>query len=254
MVHSKPSSDRATMNVPEELYNLTQLADVTLAAGKLSTAESTKQTTRETVSPNIAHASSMSSLSPLTPSTNPQHFITTPSRSVIRNWSFEQASTLRTEPTTTKSPFATKNQSTHHSYPNSEDDCSDTTTTTTTAFPTTKLYAHKIFDKRKARKLSYQSDDSIDFEAKRMSQFLEATQTVAVRPMDERLRKMMSVDDDEIEDAEHDEILDGDDIEADFGEVLGAVDEDGIDVHTCPECGKRYSTSSNLARHRQTHR
>lgn len=26
------------------------------------------------------------------------------------------------------------------------------------------------------------------------------------------------------------------------------------DVHHCPECGKRYSTSSNLARHRQTHR
>ncbi len=26
------------------------------------------------------------------------------------------------------------------------------------------------------------------------------------------------------------------------------------DNHICPECGKRYSTSSNLARHRQTHR
>ena len=25
-------------------------------------------------------------------------------------------------------------------------------------------------------------------------------------------------------------------------------------VHECPECGKAYSTSSNLARHRQTHR
>ncbi|XP_065340645.1 zinc finger protein SNAI2-like [Cloeon dipterum] len=26
------------------------------------------------------------------------------------------------------------------------------------------------------------------------------------------------------------------------------------DLHGCPDCGKRYSTSSNLARHRQTHR
>ena len=26
------------------------------------------------------------------------------------------------------------------------------------------------------------------------------------------------------------------------------------DIHNCPDCGKRYSTSSNLARHRQTHR
>ena len=27
-----------------------------------------------------------------------------------------------------------------------------------------------------------------------------------------------------------------------------------LDGHECPDCGKRYSTSSNLARHRQTHR
>lgn len=30
--------------------------------------------------------------------------------------------------------------------------------------------------------------------------------------------------------------------------------ESHTDGHECPDCGKRYSTSSNLARHRQTHR
>ncbi|XP_069679144.1 transcriptional repressor scratch 2-like isoform X2 [Periplaneta americana] len=39
----------------------------------------------------------------------------------------------------------------------------------------------------------------------------------------------------------------------------GAAPDEGTDVgqsevHGCPDCGKRYSTSSNLARHRQTHR
>ncbi|XP_030380217.1 transcriptional repressor scratch 1 [Scaptodrosophila lebanonensis] len=45
------------------------------------------------------------------------------------------------------------------------------------------------------------------------------------------------------------------------GEEPSAVDPaaksmDGLldDEHICPECGKKYSTSSNLARHRQTHR
>lgn len=31
-------------------------------------------------------------------------------------------------------------------------------------------------------------------------------------------------------------------------------DEKSEESHICPECGKKYSTSSNLARHRQTHR
>lgn len=39
--------------------------------------------------------------------------------------------------------------------------------------------------------------------------------------------------------------------------ILGGLVHSGWDEgdsHICPECGKRYSTSSNLARHRQTHR
>lgn len=35
---------------------------------------------------------------------------------------------------------------------------------------------------------------------------------------------------------------------------LDDLNSSSEDIHTCPECGKKYSTSSNLARHRQTHR
>ncbi|XP_063698011.1 zinc finger protein 433 [Culicoides brevitarsis] len=37
-------------------------------------------------------------------------------------------------------------------------------------------------------------------------------------------------------------------------ESEGSVESGAEEIHTCPECGKKYSTSSNLARHRQTHR
>lgn len=245
MVHSTQPG-RASSNVPEELYNLTQLADVTLAAGKLSTAEANQKTTYETIPSTLGHTTLLES--PIHSLSHHQLTKTTPD-SVIRNWTFDQASSSPFHPFATK-PTLPTNMSSHNAYSNSEDDCSDTTTIN---FPSTKLYAHKIFDKRKARKLSYQSDDSIDYEARRMSRFLEATQTsVAVRPIDERLGTMMRGDDEDYE--EHDEGIDGDELEADFGEVLGGAGEDGIDIHTCPECGKRYSTSSNLARHRQTHR
>ena len=40
----------------------------------------------------------------------------------------------------------------------------------------------------------------------------------------------------------------------DDGHVTSETELAGPDIHVCLECGKRYSTSSNLARHRQTHR
>ncbi|RWS06341.1 Transcriptional repressor scratch 1-like protein [Dinothrombium tinctorium] len=37
-------------------------------------------------------------------------------------------------------------------------------------------------------------------------------------------------------------------------ESVDGFNSNVCDSHMCPDCGKRYSTSSNLARHRQTHR
>lgn len=99
-------------------------------------------------------------------------------------------------------------------------------------------YSHKVFDRKKSRTLSWNSSGS------------SYSQGDEVHRLNGDLR--------------------GDDcrvvyaIESHHGEYseeagerdISSSDETGSpdDIHTCPECGKKYSTSSNLARHRQTHR
>jgi predicted RNA-binding Zn-ribbon protein involved in translation (DUF1610 family) len=61
----------------------------------------------------------------------------------------------------------------------------------------------------------------------------------------------------------------GEDVASEYGDSLGedrslsneeisshsrSINGESMGHHECPDCGKAYSTSSNLARHRQTHR
>lgn len=143
-IRDEMTKDQLATPIPEELYNLTQLANVTLAAGPLSTA---------------AKGSNMAS--------NSNVF-----------------------------------------YASSDDDS------------TYNSYSHKVFDRRKLRRSTISDSNSCaSITSSSSSQSSEQSANQAA-------------------------IGSG---SSSSGSLLE-------DEHICPECGKKYSTSSNLARHRQTHR
>lgn len=221
--------------VPEELYNLTQLADVTLAAGKLST------TTREQVEQEFRNNEKVFDYSRKYPveqessgaqnqAIDYQSIFTAALKPQIEPFNDKIHSVIRGNPPNRNEPTNQKRASNSAmdkltSFSSSEDDSS------------TYNYSHKIFDKRKSRKLSYQSDDS-EYDARRFnhdrfSMFVEKS----VPEIDDSLMSSETESHDCLEISK-----------------MGDSASSGEDVHVCPECGKKYSTSSNLARHRQTHR
>ncbi|XP_053676540.1 gastrula zinc finger protein 5-1 [Anopheles nili] len=121
-------------------------------------------------------------------------------------------------------------------------------------------YSHKVFDRKKTRKIRTVSVTSSGSVVSGVPGLSETDGT----SQDGRTSQ------DTVEDAVTLTSLSGSDPEAsldvgcesgpDSGDhAMKSSDENSgtsrmEDVHICPECNKRYSTSSNLARHRQTHR
>lgn len=246
------------LSVPEELFNLTQLANVTLAAGKLSTNNHDKikdfiRTESKTNLPSTDYLERLSCANDLktnTPSKNglnpniqtnypandssacfkafPSNIHDPPSEKLIKETRCGGAAIRFSCEAVPFVPTTAENNM--RCLSSSEDDSVYTN------------YVHKIFDKRKTRKLSYQSDDS-EYEINRLAVYLNRN-------------------DGEVKILHHSHHTD-DSMPSSETESMDCVDkqncsEDGCgadgDIHTCPECSKKYSTSSNLARHRQTHR
>lgn len=276
MIHD--ATNQTASSVPEELYNLTQLADVTLAAGKLSTtniqtikdyikhddlttpvtqngsvhvtelivmkrsnSSEACDSSSETNSPQKlpSDAGYLSDMEYLDKKTFLYALHSNHSRSIDTDTSMNTDSCA----TSTKS-FGEQRQS---SFSSSEDD-------------STYNYSHKIFDKRKSRKLHFQSQNS--------ENLLKATNAFNPNEMIvETEDSMLSISEGESNDGEvnrkiKQQSIAGDDLESvekSTGDLTSETESMNSncgtdDVHTCPECGKKYSTSSNLARHRQTHR
>lgn len=91
-------------------------------------------------------------------------------------------------------------------------------------------YSHKIFDRKKIRRDLIKNNSKTDFVS-----VSNQSSPITDGSMSDLERKSSTSTSGYISDAS--------------GSLIP-----GDDVHTCPDCGKRYSTSSNLARHRQTHR
>lgn len=92
-------------------------------------------------------------------------------------------------------------------------------------------YSHKVFDRRKSRRCTISDSNSCTSSSSSSTSSLQSTE-------DHHLGLQGHS-------AEHHH--------AEQGEILNTTSL-LEDEHICPECGKKYSTSSNLARHRQTHR
>lgn len=193
---------RATAAIPDELYNLTQLAEVTLAASKLST------TNLQQIKAYFKHEES-----------EEDDGIVIEDRKNARDAFYATArqgsdsgDSFRMQKFKLKQEYWSQNRTydSVSSSPNSRSSClslSDEDDAKDVIYN----YSHKIFDRRKARKIT---DNGLSDE-------LQATESD----------------------------------EAHYGLThLEDLNSSSEDIHSCPECGKKYSTSSNLARHRQTHR
>lgn len=241
------------LSVPEELFNLTQLANVTLAAGKLSTNNHDQikefiQTERSSNIPSTEYLEGPSYVNDLKtnlPSKNgvnqntQTNYLANDHSTCLKAFSLnvndplcEKHGAAATRFICAAVPFVpTPTENNMRCLSSSEDDSVYTN------------YVHKIFDKRKTRKLSYQSDDS-EYEMNRLAVYLNHN-------------------DGGVKILHHHSHHTDDSMPSSETESMDCVDkqncsEDGCgadgDIHTCPECSKKYSTSSNLARHRQTHR
>lgn len=115
-------------------------------------------------------------------------------------------------------------------------------------------YSHKVFDRKKLRRSTI-SDNSRYDEHSSCSSNPGCSSSSSSSSIGG-----CSADEQQYSQIHHDLDLDGGSgdiaslqqihIDSCAGSNLNLLD----DEHICPECGKKYSTSSNLARHRQTHR
>uniref|UniRef100_A0A1I8JU94 Escargot/snail protein homolog n=1 Tax=Anopheles funestus TaxID=62324 RepID=A0A1I8JU94_ANOFN len=119
--------------------------------------------------------------------------------------------------------------------------------------PTVEGYSHKVFDRKKSRKIrtvSSRSSGSTVSAAPSVPETDVMSQELMLVPLEESYvtAARSNSELEEPQDASND--VDDHDIKSSEETTTSRPE----DVHVCPECNKRYSTSSNLARHRQTHR
>lgn len=279
MIHDASSESG---HVPEELYNLTQLADVTLAAGKLATTnvhkikefikidERTPAHDDDDDDNEDDKPHGLLLLKCIDTMTNTKQMDASPKLSSDGGYisdlecnekqktSLQQTSANEKQNIDTDvvmlevSKIPAKSQTLADqrqiSFSSSEDD-------------STYSYSHKIFDKRKSRKLQAQYDEADRIASKAdMSGKMNGINA-------ETEDSMLSISEAECadDDAKHksmgnrsiamaEGLSDVGDLDGKNASEMDTTMKMSDDVHTCPECGKKYSTSSNLARHRQTHR
>lgn len=304
MIHD--AENQAASSVPEELYNLTQLADVTLAAGKLSTTniQTIKEYIKHEETPphqitasNANEAMQMTELIVMKRSqllsgdasdsssemNSPQKLLSDAGyisdveyldkKTFLYALHTAHSQSMDTDLSITTDAYSSRSSSTapsiksladhrQSSFSSSEDD-------------STYNYSHKIFDKRKSRKVHNQLETTATGAASAAGATTTESKSRSMIAFNVHNAMSFETEDSMLSVSEAESVNDDDgrhkmhkvNLNSDNGSKGKSTGESvtsetesingmtGIDdVHTCPECGKKYSTSSNLARHRQTHR
>lgn len=224
--------------IPEELYNLTQLAEVTLAAGRLSTTNITEikdYIKRHKALEYLAGETTTTTSATDVQMSEPSSVIAKPATSANSEssnglWNNNQKSNNKNQPY--DNTELQNNQTNHYS-------CNTTLTVPRTTFYSSSdddsnYYSHKVFDRKKLRRSTI-SDHSRYDEL--------SCSSLPSCSSDEHFMGSSS----NSSNSEGSKLSDGAECSTHGVNLLD-------DEHICPECGKKYSTSSNLARHRQTHR
>ncbi|XP_011186146.1 zinc finger protein 236 [Zeugodacus cucurbitae] len=221
--------------IPEELYNLTQLAEVTLAAGRLSTTNITEikdYIKRHKTLEYLADETNIPSPAIDVQMSDPCYRRTNVTKPESTNGLWHKSQELSAK----NVPYG------NTEFQNNQTDlrnCNTSLTVPRTAFYSSSdddsnYYSHKVFDRKKLRRSTISDHSRYDE---------HSCSSLPSCSSDEHFMGSSS----NSSNSEGSKLSDGTE-----GSSHGANLLD--DEHICPECGKKYSTSSNLARHRQTHR
>ncbi|XP_075160226.1 kahuli isoform X2 [Haematobia irritans] len=274
-----------TTVIPEELYNLTQLAEV--AAGRLNTsAEKIALKAYENHS-NIKTQQPDEVMKPMVVISGCEEVTERKSHGLLNDMRSQTQSEHRRlkencEISAIKRETRSPEPTTFHSYPEQPETMephqhhhhlhlhhhhhhlcngsSNGLTFYSSSDDDSNYYSHKVFDRKKLRRSTI-SDNSLRYD-EHSSCSSSAPGSSSSGSGDEQtyshLHRHHSHKD-------HKDLLNDGNISAgNYNEADGVqqihIDSNSgslnllDDEHICPECGKKYSTSSNLARHRQTHR
>ncbi|XP_036337376.1 zinc finger protein 33A [Rhagoletis pomonella] len=227
--------------IPEELYNLTQLAEVTLAAGRLSTTNITEikdYIKRHKELEYLTDESPAPATAPDVLMTEQQSFVPISHKAPLNNdfstemWHNNQINSSST------ALYGTRDyqniQTEHHNHNSTTAVAVARTTFYSSSDDDSNYYSHKVFDRKKLRRSTISDHSRYDE---------HSCSSLPSCSSEDQFTGISS----HSSNSEMSKLSNGTEGSANGGNLLE-------DEHVCPECGKKYSTSSNLARHRQTHR
>lgn len=251
---------------PEDFFNLSTLAEVTLIAGKLSTTDINEIKNYINKSEDVRVDSFQETPSKiLLYHHDAKHNYESTKKKWKNNWeNFKDQESRYKKLESSPSSVSSKSYAFLSSSCSSVSSDDDSTKSLLS-------YSHKVFDRKKQRSFKQSSTESeyeFQFESHRERNYGHAIKGTSC---DNSNSNEMAKSDDNFNDKCE---MDGGLMENDSND--GKMDDQAMSDHICPECGKKYSTSeyrgvvepdqmyniripillsgSNLARHRQTHR